>query len=206
MVWAVGDSHSRIFEEIPGVECFHIGPRLMYSVGHKGLKSDQEETSKLTDLGNLELYEMGIKEGDTVIFCLGEIDCRCHVWNHSKETPYQQVIENIIEKYIQFILDTINYNMIKACVYNVVPPKKSNGVDGNGHYPFTGTNEERRSYHLYMNYLLKEYCYKHEILFIDIYDNYTTSEGFLIPEQSDGCVHIKNPYFVERFLKKHSII
>ena len=59
--------------------------------------------------------KFNVKDNDTIVFCFGEIDCRCHINKHvSKENTYQMIINSIVNllwyiikyklKYINFIL------------------------------------------------------------------------------------------------------
>lgn len=59
-IHTIGDSHCQ-FGWPEGVVYHRIGPTLCYSFGKD-------------PIGRCPYYSMGIKEGDTVIFCLGEID------------------------------------------------------------------------------------------------------------------------------------
>ncbi len=64
-IHTVGDSHSHCAWPdyvIP----HHLGAILCYSFGKEKLE-------------RCDLRELDIEDGDTVIFCFGEIDCRCHI-------------------------------------------------------------------------------------------------------------------------------
>jgi hypothetical protein len=75
-IHTVGDSHS--YYGWSGIIHHHLGAVLCYSFGKEKLNK--------CDIRNFD-----IKDGDTVIFCFGEIDCRCHIHKHITETTtYQQ--------------------------------------------------------------------------------------------------------------------
>lgn len=82
------------------------------------------------------------------------------------------------------------------------PPRKKYAAE-NKDYPFLGTDQERLNYVLYFNKKLKEYCDYNNFLFFDVYDKYSDNDGFLIPEYSDGHVHIKNSKFINNFIKSN---
>ncbi len=196
MIHTIGDSHSMFgWNQCKGVIIHHIGPLLCYSFGKD-------------KLNRINLKRYNVADGDTVIFCLGEIDCRCHIQKHLNEyVTYKEVINNLISEYICAILENSKqYANITVCIYNVVPPCKKEDTIENSVYPFLGSNEERKMYTKYFNELCKVECIKHNFLFIDVYDSYADYEGYLNKELSDGHVHIKNGSYLEEYLRKNMIL
>lgn len=177
------------------VKHHHLGAVICNSFGTKGLK--------LVDVSNFDL-----KEGDTLVFSFGEIDCRCHVYKHVSESKtYKDVIDRLINNYFNAIkanLDRLKVNLKNVCVYNIPPPSKKHDcpeIDT----PYVGTDEERRLAYLYFNKLLNEKCQEHKYIFIDIYDKYTNEEGFIIRDITDGWVHIEDGTHLQEFLKRNNI-
>jgi hypothetical protein len=170
------------------VTSHHLGPTLCYTVGMRG-----------TDILNISHH--GIKDGDSVVFCFGEIDCRCHVHKHVNEnTTYETIIDNIVEKYFQ----TVNankslFNNLIVYIYNVLPPIQRHNTEEDPFYPFVGNDEERKSYVLYFNKKLKEMCKIHNFIFIDIYDKCIDENGFLDKKISDNRVHIDTGIYLNEF-------
>ena len=176
MIHTIGDSHSQSGWGTD-VNQHWLKDKLCYSVGRDGI----------------DISTYGINEGDIVIFCFGEIDCRCHVHKH-------QNIDFIIKKYFEAI-NNLSLKNIKICIYNVPPPcKKNDDTYDDPNYPFLGTNEERKGYYLYFNKKLKETCEEYGYIFFDIYDKYTDENGFLNKEMSDGHVHIADGKYIQEFL------
>lgn len=69
----------------------HLCPILCYSFGKEHLK-------------RCDLRNYNIKSNDTVIFCFGELDCRCLVNKHTTiEITYQNVINTLIDNYVNAI-------------------------------------------------------------------------------------------------------
>ena len=188
-IFTIGDSHSRFgFQEIEKVTCIHIGPRLMFSVGEKGL----------------DVTQYNISEESVLIFCFGEIDCRCHI-NKYHET-YKSTIYSIVEKYFEMIQENAKkFKNLTIAVYNVVPPveKSKKGHLMMGDYPFQGTDEERKLYTMFMNKCLKEFCEKFHYIYFDVYDKYCCENGFLQENLSDGIVHIRDPIFLKTFINEN---
>ncbi len=198
-LYTFGDSHSfhgwdkiRKEKSIP-IEMVlnHLGPRLMYTFGRKKL-----------ELLNINNY--GIQDGDIVVFCFGEIDCRCHIY---KFENYKQTIIELVSDY----MDAIGINVrqvapkkIKTCIYNVMPTvelAKSLSFN-NPEYPFLGSDSERKEYVSIINELLKRECEKRGYIFIEILDKYMDENSFLSPLMSDGGVHIGETAPLVEFLKK----
>ena len=102
-IHTIGDSHAKfpwinVSIENTKVIIHHLGPRLMYTVGEKPW---------LTSIKNFN-----VRRKDIIIYCFGEIDCRCHIWNH-KDLGYKNVIKSLVNKYIQ---EFSSYNGSKSCV------------------------------------------------------------------------------------------
>jgi len=177
------------------VKHHHIGAVLCFNFGIKKL-----------DL--VDISEFDLKNGDTLIWSFGEIDCRCHVYKHVNEsTTYQSIIDKMIDNYFEAIklnLNKLSIKLREVCVYNVVPPSRESdcpGIDT----PYVGTDEERKLAYLYFNKILDKKCKENGYTFIDVYNKYVDEGGFLIRELSDGWVHIKDGKYLQEFLNKHNI-
>jgi hypothetical protein len=67
VIHAIGDSHVKLnFGGDPRIVVHHLGPVTMRAVSKDGRN-------------NISLKELGIVDGDSVIWCFGEIDVRCHI-------------------------------------------------------------------------------------------------------------------------------
>lgn len=189
-IHTIGDSHSA--SGWSQVIIHHLGPVLCYSFGKE-------------KLDRCDIRNMNINNGDTIVFCFGEIDCRCHVHKHINETTtYQEIINNIVNNYIEAIDLNITVSELvlkNICIYNVVPPIQKYNTLENIEYPYLGTDDERKQYVLYFNEKLKEKCSEKKYVFIDIYDKYADENGFLRKELSDDNVHIKNGVYISEFIK-----
>ncbi len=187
-IHTIGDSHS--CNGWVDVINHHLGPILCYSFGKE-------------KLDRCDIRKFNIKDGDTIIFCLGEIDCRNHVHKHITDTTtYQEIINNIIDNYFEAIELNVTVSQIKLkniCIYNIVPPINI----GDNNYSYLGTDKQRKQYILYFNKKLKEKCIEKKYIFFDIYNDYIDENGFLKKELSDGCVHIKNGIYISKFIKEN---
>jgi hypothetical protein len=191
VIHTVGDSHSNSgWEEIPNIQIHHLGAKLCFSVGRDGIN--------IKDSFN-------IQNGDTVIFCFGEIDCRYHIHKHITESKdYKQIIDSIVNNYITQIKNAVDaFDTLKTAIYNVVPPVHKYNTWESPEYPYLGTDEERRAYVLYFNEQLKTKCIEYGFIFFDIYNNYIDSNGFLNKSLSDGTVHIGNGTYLKQFIENN---
>jgi hypothetical protein len=188
-IHTIGDSHS-YFGWSKNI-CHHLGPILCYSFGKE-------------KLNRCDIRKFKIKNGDTVVFCFGEIDCRCHIHKHLNDRHYKDVINSLVDDYFDAIDLNIHVSNLKVnvCVYNVVPPVKNGNIIENDEFPLLGTDEDRKNYVLYFNERLKEKCLKRNYIFFDVYNKYIV-DGFLNKELSDGNVHIGNGIHISNFIKEN---
>ena len=192
-IHTIGDSHCYSgWSNI--ITPHHLGPVLCYTFGK--------------DRCDLRNPAYSIRDGDTVIFCFGEIDCRCHVYKHINETTtYEQVIDAIVENYVEAIKVTIATSQLKlkrVGVYNVVPPVQRHNTHEDPGYPYLGSDDERKAYVLYFNQLLRAKCAENNFVMFDVYDNYADNNGFLRKELSDGQVHIRDGIYIRDFMRNLS--
>jgi|GEM_PF-1075851 len=189
----IGDSHGGgvtglvgAFDLAGAVTPHHLGPRLMYSIGRDGL----------------DLRAYGITDGDTVVCCFGEIDCRCHI--HKFGPDYRRTIAATVGRYVQALLVNLDrLPHLRLCLYNVPPPIRKEGKPESPVYPYLGTDEERLAYVTCMNQHLAEQCERYGLIFVDVAREYADEQGFLRDYQSDGNVHIVDPVPLRRFLDLH---
>jgi len=175
-----------------------LGPKLMYSFGRdKNILFDKQQNI--------------IKEGDIVLFAFGEIDCRCHIGKY--EHNWKLVIDSLVFNYFDAINENIkNYKDLKVFIYNVIPPierehhRNAWMLQYTKNSPHVGSDFDILKYTNYMNRILKiEVDKRSNFYFIDAYNNYSDSNGFLKMELSDfdgehyNC-HIGNPIYLEQAL------
>lgn len=191
-IHTVGDSHSH--NGWSGIVNHHLGPLLCYSFSKEKLER--------CDIRNFHM-----NDGDTIVFSLGEIDCRCHIHKHITDTTtYQEIINHIVDNYFDAIELNVSVSGItfkNVCVYNVVPPIERYNTSENPAFPYLGSDEERKQYALYFNERLKEKCVEKGYVFFDIYDKYTDANGFLRKDLSDDNVHIRDGVYIREFIEQH---
>lgn len=207
MIYTIGDSHCRFgWADIDGVKVIHLGPKLMHSFSKR-----YNELINLNQLKNLE-------EDSILIFCFGEIDCRNHIHKYSAKKGPERVIELLTKSYINSIKEirSILPDSFSFGVYMVPPPSRAeeeryhnrNNVNYQNPFPFLGTDEERKGYHEYVNKCLGKLCDENNLIFINPYEKYCDSNGFLSKElaDQDSFIHIKNEKFIKEELKLKGLI
>ena len=195
MIHTFGDSHASNtisgWKDCNDIITHHLGAKLCYTFGRE-----------ILNLCDIRKYD--INDGDSLIFCFGEIDCRCHVHKHiTATTPYRNVIDSIIDSYITAININIynsDINFKNICIYNVIPPIERYNTYENIEQPYLGSDQERKQYVLYFNQILREKCNENNWVFFDIYNKYIDNNGYLNKQLSDGNVHIKNGIHIQEFI------
>ena len=191
-----GDSHSQCgWRSIKKTKVLinWLGPKLCYTIG----SYEKWKQGKMFNFGE-------VKDGDSVVFCFGEIDCRAHIHKHAtKDEPvdYKTQINGIVERYFETLKKSITFckkSNVRFFVYNVVPPPTDEFVLQNKQFPTLGNQYERITYVKYFNTKLKEYCDKTEFTFFDIYNLYSDKDGFMNMKYCDGT-HITDSTFLEKY-------
>ena len=172
------------------------------------------------DFGRIVLHmkALGLRNGDSIVFCFGEIDCRAHVFKHvTPERSYQDVIGELVKNYLLAVrrhIAALPVQLRHVCVFNVPPPPSTSMEEiaenaakaaAAGYInpnPFRGPPEERLKYARYFNQLARELCPKLGITFIDVYDKYADANGYMNESLSDGGLHIADGRHITEFLRE----
>lgn len=181
-VHVFGDSHSKKgFSTIKGCKVHRLGPITMHRIGRDSLSF-------------LDVAKFDVKENDTAVFVFGEIDVRCHIGKQRdlKGRDLDDIIDTLVKRYLATILENRNaYASLHCVVFAVIPP--TNGAY-NPKFPIHGTLEDRISITKKLNAKLAEECAKNDVALINVYDDFATPRGDLLPHLSDGTVHIEPKY------------
>lgn len=194
VVHVVGDSHAHAFLEIPNTVIHETAPITMHRVGR-----DITKTLRLKSFTD-------IFEGQAVVLCYGEIDCRIHVPKQIlfKNRKMDEVIETLAKKYIYSILKSrLMYKDLTCLVYSVVPPVNLSLRLPNPLAPVGDLNLRIKIVQL-LNSKLKQLCERVGLLFLDIYKDYSDHTGKMREEVRDSSIHIRNDQyqFIHKQLEK----
>lgn len=193
IVHVIGDSHSSEFSKIPGCVIHWLGPITMHRVGRDGLSF-------------VNLRNLGVLEGQAVVFSFGEIDARCHIGKQCdlNNRNLDEVIDTLATKYIQTILQNRQlYTRLTCIVYSVTPPTN---IAYNPQFPYYGTLAERVMISRKLNMKLAILCQQFGLSFLNVYNEYANPDGTLKTIYSDGCVHIHPNYNVPIVQKLRQIL
>ena len=191
MIHVIGDSHALYtFREIDGVAVHHLGPMTMRRA------SDPADNTLRGCVGGC-----GLTPADRVVFCLGEIDVRCHI--HSRvqqpDTSVLIVVIGLVDAYLKRIVELPRFGATFGVMS--VPPPSGYERDLNETYPMLGTDEDRALYTKAINAFLLRGCLDLGLVFVDLYSAFVGVNGLLPPSLSDGEVHLKNPWRVGLVLR-----
>ena len=160
----------------------HLGPCLAYNCNKPNSSTFFHEKVEY-------LCNNFIKPNAHIIFCLGEIDIRVHVFNQTKlqNKTYMEIIDQILEKYISFLLSIQEKGFQISCWGPIATQREICPVDPT--FPRNGSETARNMATAYFNERLSMLCMQHNIQFISIFnklitDNFHTKEKYL---SSDHC-------------------
>lgn len=146
-------------------------------------------------------------EDSILCFNYGEVDCRCHIQRQINLGKNENdIIYELVDKYFNTINNNIN-KYSKIIIVAIIPPTKQMAYESlygqiTHEFPFVGSDEERVSYTIKMNNLLKEYCNKYNFIYFDPFDYYKSYNGLLNFELSDNNIHLgDNSFFLEKFIE-----
>ena len=143
-----------------------------------------------------------------IVVSYGEIDCRCHINRQiNLQRDEDDIIWELVNKYIDTIIDNTSGLAAKIVVVGVIPPtKRSDYEDLHGQitheFPFLGSDQDRVRYTQKTNRLLEELSKKNNFIYFNPYLHYTRDDGTLKYELSDNTVHLgDNSHFLEKFVE-----
>ena len=121
------------------------------------------------------LDELKLSSNDIVFFSYGETDIRCHIgFKSNNETEENNLIKNIVEKYINFINDVNKNFEFKVGCYGPIASGIHNGPNGSFQIPSYSNCMERNKITIKFNNYLKELCEKNNIVYKDIFKHLIT--------------------------------
>lgn len=138
----------------------------------------------------------------------GEIDCRCHINRQiNLQRDEDDIICELVNKYIDAIIDNTAGLDAKIVVVGVIPPTKQSDYEHlygqiTHEFPFLGSDQDRVRYTQKTNRLLEELSKKNNFIYFNPYLHYTRDDGTLKYELSDNTVHLgDNSHFLEKFVE-----
>jgi hypothetical protein len=173
----IGDSHAKFnFQGAPGIKIHYLGPVTMHKIARDGRTAIRWK--------DLEIYD-----SDIVVWCLGEIDVRCHIIDQARlqNVPTETIVKKLAES---FLLSVASIQReaggLKTVILAVIPPTDQ---VNNKEYPLVGSLKERIEARRLLNEALRVNCLTQGFHFLDPFSEFTDPMGALKESMSDGNVH-----------------
>lgn len=181
MIHCIGDSHCCIFsgkllfhtwndsdriddDILPEFRTYRIGPTTAYHFD-----------SKLETVKNI--IDQFVKEGDTVMPCCGEVDCRAHLLKQVElqKLPIEIIVQQCVSKYFEAIVSLKQYLDAKRINLAVWGPIASFADHIKYPGPFQGTCRDRNAVTQLFTIHLKGLCDQNNIPFGSIFNKMISS-------------------------------
>jgi lysophospholipase L1-like esterase len=179
MIHVIGDSHSESFRGYPGFTVHFLGS----ATAHNLIKDNSITHSKQKTLAVMSK----IPNNEVVLFVLGEIDCRLHIYQKYMDTneavPIEKLISTTVERYIGFLKQFKDHRV----VVSTIPP--AGYEEKRYEYPFYGSPKIRGYINKTFNEALREECSKAGTPCVDIYDKVVREDGLAKQEYLRDQVH-----------------
>lgn len=162
----------------------HLGPCLAYNCNKINASTLFHEKIEY-------LCNSFIKPNAHIIFCLGEIDLRVHVFRQTnlQNKNYQKIVDQILAEYLSFLVSMKEKGFHIYCWGPIASQRETCPVDPA--FPRTGSETERNMATAYFNQQLSSLCQQNGITFLSVFDqmitdNFQTKEEYL----SDDHCHL----------------
>jgi hypothetical protein len=180
MIHVIGDSHANFFHglPLPWVHPWYEkaqGPRRMdhpdgtFAVYGLGAKLAYNLDDCVGWVG--EICAEHVKPGDSLMFSLGEIDCRCHLmrrwWIYGS---LEAAVAAVCDHYVMALLDIRDRYAYPIYVYGPVASTNTYSVTGT-HYDTTGSEQERNILTRAVTNYLADLCKRRGFPFVSIFEH-----------------------------------
>jgi tetratricopeptide (TPR) repeat protein len=208
MIHCIGDSHVFVFsgnEGIPGPSDYRdLLP--FFKTYHLGEQTACDLTDQTEIIEGIIEKEVGPE--DSVMFCLGEIDCRVHLLKQSEMQGRRLrfVVNDCISRYLK-VLEALKRYGAKTLVWNVIPSSINPGESGE--YPAYGDCSTRTKVSQMFNKILRGRCEKRGMTFISIFDNLIDENGMARTEYYSDGVHLSQkamPFILEELGRRMILV
>lgn len=179
----IGDSHVIFFSGVDGVYYLSMGRGINHCPQQNSLNLSTIYVGSClayncmknnSSVGFYEkfkfLKENFIKTGARIMFSMGEIDIRCHVFKEAvkQDRDYHLIVDDILEKYRVFMNGLIEEGYSIYC-WGPIGTQKDYVKQDPAH-PRYGSEKERNTAALYYSDKLSEICKNEGAVFLSIFD------------------------------------
>jgi hypothetical protein len=196
IVYVVGESHTNSFNfQFPFV-VYHIGGATAHNIMKENSTSGTRK--KIFSLaGKIN------KNKDILMLVFGEIDCRIHIFRQFKKSGEAISIDEIIDKTIDnyFVaIQKLREMGINLVIYGVPPASYQKNIYSIDYYAEPTMHAVIKKK---FNSTLKKRCEKNNIKYVEVFNRFSDSNGFILPEYTDDGLHLTSkilPYIKEFIL------
>lgn len=144
-----------------------------------------------------------VRDGDTVVWVVGEIDVRCHIMRQHEYVgrDLEEVIGTLVAGFVSAMVELqLAYPHLTQVAFAPIPPLDNPGYQSEA-FPVHGTIDERIACRSRLVAALSAACREHGFLFLDIGPLVATPRGDLAWAKSDRFCHLTHgfqPEILER--------
>jgi lysophospholipase L1-like esterase len=227
MIHCIGDSHSCIFsangiqpiwpqlsnDKTPYFKSYRIGPATSTHIKNK---------KEIID----DIVQKKYNNGDIILFCFGEIDCRIFFknkidyysqnrtvlnklgeWGEMEAKTDEDIISHIVNRYFNWVKE--NYANYNIAFWGPIASFREDLIDYVKHnIMFTGTNKERNHITKIFNEKLQKICSENNIPFVTVFYEMINENLVTNIEMTDMNIHLNDnmmPLIIDKFKKEKLI-
>lgn len=188
-VFAIGDSHVLPLGRRRGVFRKYLGPRTLNRFGRPGYAREVLKTTCL--FWSLQSESQDPKHLPSIVLSFGEIDLRVHVLRQSiiRDISPFEVIDSLVESAVGAIAELRTITRARIIFLAPTPPTD---IIENPQFPTSGVLRDRVAWRRYFCSTLQRKFNQTglpNLMFLDISEPFTSSQGGLLDEFGDGNVH-----------------
>jgi hypothetical protein len=191
-LFVFGDSHAEFcFGGIARAKVHWLENTTMHKTGRDGITV-------------LNLFQAGVPDGATVLFCFGEIDVRAHIGRQRDEKgrDVDEIIDVLVTRHVACLRENLaHYRCARVILASVMPPTSKVR-------PFHGTHADRIAIAGRLNARLAAAAVQEGFAFFDLNRLFRDQDGGLDERFRDGTVHAckKFYYLVEGALERQGLL
>jgi hypothetical protein len=209
MIHCIGDSHSAVFSgeenmqpewpalasnKLPFFKSYRLGPATAYQLKNK---------KHLID----EIINQQFNDGDSLLFCFGEVDIRAHLLKQVslQNRSIEDIVKECVDRYFEVILSYKNKG-INCIVWGPIASwHESKHYSGPSFGSCAERNEVTRQFNQYIEQLCNQNDVKFVTIFYDMIDENNETNAYFLDNWPGSHMHLSQtsmPKILERFSEK----
>lgn len=183
LIYVIGDSHTSSFKETKYFIVKPLGPATAFKLPFRNNQTQSHE--KLFSIVN----KINTRK-DIILLVFGEIDCRIHIYNQFKKSNEKRQLSDLINKTVTnygAVLHKLADMNVQFIVYGVPP---ANYQENRYFYTFYADPKTQRDIKKEFNRKLMNFCYENNYKYIEVFERFSDSEGFILQEYKNDDIHL----------------